>query len=197
MCSGVKHERVVRPRELLPLNRRMKTSFQIASAFPQVRSLKLRLLSSWGSCWYESGTNRAEVRTRQFWQCSGGSRKRMQRRLLPRASSPCLHGCKCPWRSASWATRMTVSPQVSIASPTSTSKALFFLNGLNQCSFENEYVPRVGIVAMLDKQCLNVYDMQRSRIAERIGCTNTVFYPLRRGGPDAEVYVRAAPLWGS
>ena len=95
------------------------------------------------------------------------------------------------------ATRMTVSPQVSIASPTSTSKALFFLNGLNQCSFENEYVPRVGIVAMLDKQCLNVYDMQRSRIAERIGCTNTVFYPLRRGGPDAEVYVRAAPLWGS
>jgi hypothetical protein len=88
-----------------------------------------------------------------------------------------------------------VSPQVSIASPTSTSKALFFLNGLNQCSFENEYVPRVGIVAMLDKQCLNVYDMQRSRIAERIGCTNTVFYPLRRGGPMPR-FTCAQPLSG-
>lgn len=90
---------------LFPLNRRMKTSFQIASAFPQVRSLKLQLLSSWRSCWYESGTNRAEVRTRRFWQCSGGSRKRTRRRLPPRASSPCSHGCRCPWRSASCSAR--------------------------------------------------------------------------------------------
>lgn len=92
-------------RFLFPLNRRMKTSFQIASAFPQVRSLKLQLLSSWRSCWYESGTNRAEVRTRRFWQCSGGSRKRTRRRLPPRASSPCSHGCRCPWRSASCSAR--------------------------------------------------------------------------------------------
>lgn len=95
----------VKGRESLPLNRRMKTSFQIASAFPQVRSLKLQLLSSRRSCWYESGTNRAEVRTRQFRQCSGGSRKRTRRRLPPRASSPCSHGCRCPWRSASCSAR--------------------------------------------------------------------------------------------
>ena len=94
---------------LFPLNRRMKTSFQIASAFPQVRSLKLQLLSSWRSCWYESGTNRAEVRTRRFWQCSGGSRKRTRRRLPPRASSPYSHGCRCPWRSASYSARRVLA----------------------------------------------------------------------------------------
>ena len=38
-------------------------------------------------------------------------------------------------------------------------------------------VRAVAVVAMLDKQCLNVYNMQRSRIAERIGCTNTVILP--------------------